>query len=335
MPDRLDPQVHRQANLWGNAMLIFHEGEARVLEAGRPLPSRGLVWLDLVRSEAGWRDQLPPGVDLRLHSRHEEDILNTSHPPFFNKTREYDFLVFRGYDEASGAHHPRTQPTAFVVMENLLVSIRDPQDTEFDALREGWLAGDVSIPTSAPSLLHRLLDAVVDELLSLREPVNALLTEWQERLLDPHDPFSDWRQLMRMRNQLRWLSGTMDTQLNVIEKWREDFSGELNQNLEIRFKDLEDHIRRVGNHAEQNQGAIDALVQIHFAANGQRTNQVMQFLAAISAIFLPLNLLVGYFGMNFTQMPFLTLPYAGLGMFVIILLVALLILWALRRRHWI
>jgi len=316
-------------------MLIFHEGEAHALEPGRPLPPHGLVWLDLVRSETGWRDQLPPGVDLRLHARHEEDILNASHPPFFNKTREYDFLVFRGYDETSGPHHPRTRPTAFVMMGNVLVSVRDPRDTEFDALREGWLAGDVSIPTSTPSLLHRLLDTIVDELLSLREPVNALLTEWQERLLDPHDPFSDWRQLMRTRNQLRWLSGTIDTQLNVIEKWREDFSGEFDQNLEIRFKDLEDHIRRVGNHAEQNQGAIDALVQIHFAANGQRTNQVMQFLAAISAIFLPLNLLVGYFGMNFTDMPFLTLPYAGLILFVIILLVSLLTLWAFRRRNWI
>lgn len=316
-------------------MLIFHEGEANELDASVPLPSHGLIWLDLVRSGPDWREQLPPGVELRLHARHEADILNTNHPPFFNKTREYDFLVFRGYDETSGPNHPRTHPTAFVVMENLLVSIRDPADTEFDTLRQGWLEGDVSIPTSTASLLHRLLDAIVDELLSLREPVNALLTEWQERLLDPQDPFGDWQQLMRMRNQLRWLSGTMDTQLNVIEKWREDFGGELNQNLEIRFKDLEDHIRRVGTHAEQNQGAIDALVQIHFAANGQRTNQVMQFLAAISAIFLPLNLLVGYFGMNFSDMPFLTLPYAGAVLFLLILLASLAMLWAFRRHRWI
>lgn len=315
-------------------MLMFHDGRVTALDPGGPLPAQGLVWLDLVRSGPDWRAQLPPGTDLELHARHEEDILNPHHPPFFNKTRDYDFLILRGYDKASGAGYPRTQPFAFVIMERLLVSVRDPADTAFDALREGWLAGDVGIPTTAASLLHRLLDNLVDELLALRGPVNAILTEWQERLIDPQDPFSDWRELMRMRNQLRWLSGTMDSQLNVIEKWREEVTVELGQNLEIRFNDLEEHIRRVGNHAEQNQGAIDALVQIHFAASGQRTNQVMQFLAGISAIFLPLNLLVGYFGMNFTHMPFLTLPYAGLILFLVILLVSLLALWAFRRRRW-
>ena len=139
---------------------------------------------------------------------------------------------------------------------------------------------------------------------------------------------------MRLRNQLRWLSGTMETQLNVIENWREDYTGDFSQNLEIRFKDLEDHIRRVGSHAEQNQGAIDALVQIHFAANGQRTNQVMQFLAGISAIFLPLNLLVGYFGMNFADMPLLGLPHAGLISLVLIVLVGVALLWGFRRWRW-
>lgn len=315
-------------------MLMFREGQATRLDAGQPLPSHGLVWLDLVRSGPNWREQLPPGFELKLHVRHEEDILNVSHPPFFNKTREYDFLVFRGYDESSGPHHPRTQPTVFIVTEGAVVSIRDPDDSAFDALRRGWLEGDVSVPSNTESLLHRLLDAIVDELLALRDPVNELLNEWQERLLDPHDPFSDWRKIMRMRNQLRWLSGTMDTQLNVIEKWREELSGELSQNMQIRFKDLEDHIKRVGNHAEQNQGAIDALVQIHFASNGQRTNQVMQFLAAISAIFLPLNLLVGYFGMNFADMPLLSLPYAGVTVLLIILAVSLLMVWVFRQRRW-
>lgn len=316
-------------------MLGFDGGRAFELDRSQPLPSHGLVWLDLVRSGPHWREQLPPGIELTLHARHEDDILNTRHPPFFNKTREYDFLIFRGYDEGSGPHHPSTRPTVFIVQGELLVSVRDPADSTFDSLHEGWLAGDISVPTSTSSLLHRLLDVIVDDLLALREPVNQLLTEWQERLLDPHDPFNDWRTLMRMRNQLRWLSGTMDTQLNVIEKWREDFDGPLDQNLEIRFNDLEDHIKRVGAHAEQNQGAIDALVQIHFAANGQRTNQVMQFLAVISAIFLPLNLLVGYFGMNFTDMPFLTVPYAGITLSVVILLVLVVMLWVFRRRRWI
>ena len=315
-------------------MLWFHDGRADQIDTRQPLSPDGVVWLDLVRSGPDWRGQLPPGTELPLHAQHDADVLNTTHPPFFNKTREYDFLVFRGYDATSDVHHPRTRPIVFVLKDNLVATIREQGDDSFLDLRRSWLAGDISVPNSAASLLHRLLDAVVDALLGLREPVNRLLTGWQERLLDPADPFNDWRLLMRLRNQLRWLSGTMETQLNVIENWREDYTGDFSQNLEIRFKDLEDHIRRVGSHAEQNQGAIDALVQIHFAANGQRTNQVMQFLAGISAIFLPLNLLVGYFGMNFADMPFLSQPHGGLISLVLIVLVGVALLWGFRRRRW-
>ncbi len=315
-------------------MLWFHEGRADEFDSRQRLPSEGVVWLDLVRSGPDWREQLPPGSDLSLHAQHDADVLNTTHPPFFNKTREYDFLVFRGYDSTSDVHHPRTRPIVFLLKDNMVVTLREQGDESFVDLRRSWLAGDIGVPNSAASLLHRLLDVVVDGLLGLREPVNRLLAGWQERLLDQSDPFNDWRLLMRLRNQLRWLSGTMEAQLNVIESWREDYSGDFSQNLEIRFKDLEDHIRRVGSHAEQNQGAIDALVQIHFAANGQRTNQVMQFLAGISAIFLPLNLLVGYFGMNFADMPFLSQPHGGLISLVLIVLVGVALLWGFRRRRW-
>lgn len=315
-------------------MLWFHEGRADELDSRQSLPPEGVVWLDLVRSGPDWREQLPPGSDLSLHAQHDADVLNTTHPPFFNKTREYDFLVFRGYDSTSDVHHPRTRPIVFLLKDNMVVTLRERGDESFVDLRRSWLAGDISVPNSAASLLHRLLDVVVDGLLGLREPVNQLLAVWQERLLDQSDPFNDWRLLMRLRNQLRWLSGTMEAQLNVIESWREDYSGDFSQNLEIRFKDLEDHIRRVGSHAEQNQGAIDALVQIHFAANGQRTNQVMQFLAGISAIFLPLNLLVGYFGMNFADMPFLSRPHGGLISLLLIVLLGVALLWGFRRRRW-
>lgn len=316
-------------------MLHFIEGRAAELVASEPVPTEGVVWVDLVRSDSDWKRQLPPGTVLPLHSRHESDILNNNHPPFFNKTKEYDFLILRAYDASSPVEQPRTKPIAVVMSGNVLVTIREPDDAGFNGLRQRWLAGELQVPTTLPSLLHRLLDEIVDELMRQRDPINELLTAWQDRLLDPKDPFNDWHRLMRMRNQLRWLSGMVETQLNVLDNWREELGEPLSQNMEIRFNDLEGHLRRVVAHAEQNQSAIDALVQIHFAANGQNINQTMQFLAVISCIFLPLNLVVGYFGMNFERMPFLRIPWAATAVFVGMSLMGLLMFWAFRRRRWI
>jgi Mg2+ and Co2+ transporter CorA len=49
--------------------------------------------------------------------------------------------------------------------------------------------------------------------------------------------------------------------------------------------------------------SAETAVQIHFSALGNRTNEIMRTLTALTAIFLPLNLIAGVFGMNFEFLP--------------------------------
>ena len=47
----------------------------------------------------------------------------------------------------------------------------------------------------------------------------------------------------------------------------------------------------------------ETAVQMHFSALGHRTNDIMRTLTVLTAIFLPLNLVTGFFGMNFEGLP--------------------------------
>jgi Mg2+ and Co2+ transporter CorA len=49
--------------------------------------------------------------------------------------------------------------------------------------------------------------------------------------------------------------------------------------------------------------SAETAVQMHFNAQGNRTNDIMRTLTALTAIFLPLNLIAGIFGMNFEFIP--------------------------------
>jgi Mg2+ and Co2+ transporter CorA len=42
---------------------------------------------------------------------------------------------------------------------------------------------------------------------------------------------------------------------------------------------------------------------MHFSDLGQRTNEIMRTLTVLTAVFLPLNLITGIFGMNFDALP--------------------------------
>ena len=140
---------------------------------------------------------------------------------------------------------------------------------------------------------------------------------------------------MRLRGQLRRLEVVAEAQLDAVDEWREQTVLTPDASLGVRFNDLQEHLRRIYNHAVVIQHDIDALVQIYFSANTQRTNEILQFLAVVSAIFLPLNLLAALFGMNFTHMPLLQLWYGPLLLSGAMLTLVTGFLWWFRQRRWV
>jgi hypothetical protein len=73
----------------------------------------------------------------------------------------------------------------------------------------------------------------------------------------------------------------------------------------VRCRDVLEHIDRVVHHVRRLEHNTETAVQMHFNAQGNRTNDIMRTLTALTAIFLPLNLIAGIFGMNFEFMPWL------------------------------
>jgi Mg2+ and Co2+ transporter CorA len=73
--------------------------------------------------------------------------------------------------------------------------------------------------------------------------------------------------------------------------------------LRVRSRDVLEHVERVLTHVRRLESSAESAVQMHFSALGHRTNSIMRTLTVLTAIFLPLNLITGIFGMNFDVMP--------------------------------
>ena len=67
----------------------------------------------------------------------------------------------------------------------------------------------------------------------------------------------------------------------------------------MRSRDVLEHIERVLTHVRRLESSAETAVQMHFSAQSHRTNDIMRTLTVLTAIFLPLNLVTGFFGMNF------------------------------------
>jgi Mg2+ and Co2+ transporter CorA len=60
----------------------------------------------------------------------------------------------------------------------------------------------------------------------------------------------------------------------------------------------------VVHHVRRLEQSTEAVLQMHFSVQSNRTNDIMRTLTALTAVFLPLNLIAGIFGMNFEFIPF-------------------------------
>jgi Mg2+ and Co2+ transporter CorA len=162
----------------------------------------------------------------------------------------------------------------------------------------------------------RMVNVMVDGYLELRKQLSTEMDQWQNELLRPGADFRSWNALMVARRELHMLEDLCEEQHDAMQEWldtaREQPPPGLSQGerdgLIARARDVIEHIQRVVHQVRRMEEGAESVVQIHFSAQSNRTNNIMRTLTALTAIFLPLNLITGVFGMNFVTMPLLRDP---------------------------
>jgi magnesium transporter len=289
------------------AMDILHisgSGQVTHLESLASLPAEGFVWIDCIREQdTGWAVEIEQLTGVAIHERHVRDSFNLAHPSFYDSTQDYEMLIFRGLGVNSENEEFKTRPTAFFLLDRLLVTIRPADSVSVSQVKPRLLERTVRIPMRPVGMMHLLLTAMVDRFLALREPLTVRFETWRDELLDPKNPFDDWMIVLNHTSYLRKLEYLCDEQQHALMAWREDSDIEFDDHLKVRYMDLQEHIGRVLKFAAEQRSEAESVVQLHFSAVAHKTNEIMRVLTVLSAIFLPLGLVAGIFGMNFEYMP--------------------------------
>ncbi len=200
------------------------------------------------------------------------------------------------------------------------------------------------LPPSPPDLMLRIVNHMVDSYLDLRRLLTRQFAYLQQELLSNRQQFKHWQALLEARNTLHMLEDTCEDQSAAVQEWidaLEDWPSPSDTQaqrerevLRVRSRDVHEHIARVLAHVRRLESSAESAVQIHFSAQGSRTNDIMRTLTVLTAIFLPLNLITGIFGMNFDALP---LIHNRVGFWVamgLMLLVAMGLVWWFRRRRY-
>lgn len=269
--------------------------------------------------------------DARLESENVNAIANAnltlpatprrrkSGPPVFSRisTRAVGFAQF---DKLLISVHPSGCYTAKSLVERYLA---DALHSENASSASGSFASAARsrLPTSPADLMLRMINMMVDSYLDLRKDLSTQLEHWQAELINPRSRFTNWSALMAARNELHTLEDLCEEQHDAMQEWLDTLREQAaavrlavsqaeHDGLVARARDVIEHIERVVHHVRRLEQTAESAIQIHFGAQSNRTNDIMRTLTALTAVFLPLNLITGFFGMNFETFPLIHYPYA-------------------------
>ena len=238
-----------------------------------------------------------------------------------------------------------TSPVGFAVYDRVLVTVHptDCQVRDYFANKLSQLVAPAAdhrsegrsatlrLPASPADQMLRMVNHMVDGYLELRRLLTRQLGYLQQALFDPRGHFRGWQVLLDSRNALHVLEDICEDQRSAVQEWidaLDEWPPESSKQavrerelLRVRSRGGLGDIGRVLQDGRRLESSVEAAVQMHFSAQSNRTNAIMRTLTVLTAIFLPLNLITGIFGMNFDALP---LIHSTTGVWVALGLMAVL-----------
>jgi len=292
-----------------------------------------VLWIDV--SDCYSIEELSPlQNNLHLHPLALDDCINIRQRPKIDEYEENLFLISRMVQEKDGVYTEGPQLGMFLG-NNFLVTIHKESPYFLNNILKDLQKGKQPLVNGSSSfLLYAILDAVVDSLEdAVRDVEETETILGRDVLKEPPSP--NVLKLIQMnRNHMLIVRRLLRPQSDVICRITKQNYGFIDMETEVFTRDVYDHtlrtLERIDHLLDINMGSLN----IYSTSFSNRINETMRFLAVISTIGVPLTVLVGWYGMNFSAMPEIDWAH---GYLMVIMLAAALIsatLLFFRRKGW-
>ena len=230
-----------------------------------------------------------------------DDIKNEEHPSDFEYTSKYALLILRlPYINAS---QTKIESYAFLIKEGVVYLY----ERDLDEFKE--IGGFEE--------LHRYLDIRIDKILAKLSRLNFQISAMEEPFYEGDMPKDFTKKWLGLKKELSSIERLMSQSLIAFQRFLKYFKKDLDT---LAYKDLEEHMERSCRLSENSSQKLDYLFNLYKLKVDEKMNKIMFVLTIISAIFLPLTLATGFFGMNTGGLPLVDDPLGTLKVSVGVLL---------------
>jgi len=318
---------------------IFAHAHGVTKQADRVDPS----WLTPGSEVKVWVDMQNPSEEegrilkdvFHFHDLAVEDALSALQFPKVESYGDYLYLVLHRIDFAAPEHCFQTHDVDFFLGPNYLVSIHTGDSRSIEQISMICGRNSLALGEGTAALLHRIIDAMVDNYRPEIEELGERLDELEERVFDS-SAANLAKDILNFKKDVSSLRRVVQPQRDVVGRLaRREFSL-IDEQIAYRFRDVHDHLVRIADESMFFQDRITSLLDANLAIVSNQLNSIMKILTVIATVFMPLTFITGLYGMN------VDLPHFGLGgvttfwvLMGIMVGVVGVMLYFFRRRGWI
>ncbi len=204
----------------------------------------------------------------------------------------------------------RQEQVSMILGPDFLLTFQEREGDVFDPVRtrlrdgKGRLRG-----RGADYLAYALFDTIVDHFFVVLEVVGDRVDSIEEMVLGAPDP-EVVHLLYRLRREVMVLRRSVWPLRELLGQLLREDSELIREDTRPFLRDVQDHAVEVIETVEGVRDVAGGLLDTHLSMVSHRMNEVMKVLTMIATIFVPLTFVVGIYGMNFTYMPELDIPWA-------------------------
>jgi magnesium transporter len=291
----------------------------------------GILWVDLCGEAPEKLEPLLRDI-FKFHPLATEDALLESHVPKIDNWGDYVYVVMQGIVFNAQTIDLETRELDVFLGRNYLLTHHAETVDFVDRLWNNCLTDQRRLERGADFLLYDLLDLLVATYMPVVDAVDDTIDRLEHETFNRptrqtlNTLFSVKRVALQMRR-------VISPQREVLNRLARDEYAMIDAQDRIYYRDVYDQLVRLADINESLRDLLSGALDTYLSVTSNRTNEVMKILTVLSALFMPMTVITGFFGMNFTTIPFDS-PWLLVFGLVIMAAVPLGMLWVFRWRNW-
>jgi magnesium transporter len=222
-----------------------------------------------------------------------DDIENKDHPSKFEIVSEYSVLILR----LPFINEQKVDVVSYAFL------ITDEKVYKYDRkTKEFELLGSFND-------LHEYLDIRIDKILAKISNLHTVIAKMEDMLYENKINKNFSKKWLMIKKELVIIERLMGYSQIVFERFIKHYKEKID---ELAFKDLVEHADRAFKFSNSAIDKLDYLNEFFKAKQDEKMNNIMFIFTILSAVFLPLTLISGFFGMNTGGLPFVNDPQGTL-----------------------